>query len=82
MGARARPLQLLPPPGGIDVHVDTKQVVDEWISIKRVIAQAPTLTAMPLRRLWARMLSMFTAQFPLILRLVAIAMTLTAAVHL
>jgi hypothetical protein len=32
---------------------------------------------MPFRRLWARMLSMFTAQLPLILRLVAIAMTLT-----
>ncbi len=46
-----------------------------------MIAQKPTLAAMPLRvhirRLWARMLSMLTAQFPLILRLVAIAMTLT-----
>jgi hypothetical protein len=31
---------------------------------------------MPLKRLWARMLSIFTAQFPLILRLVAIAVTL------
>ena len=32
---------------------------------------------MPFKRLWARMLSMFTAQFPYILRLVAIAMTFT-----
>jgi hypothetical protein len=32
---------------------------------------------MPLKRLRARMLSLFTAQFPLILRVVAIAMTLT-----
>jgi hypothetical protein len=38
-----------------------KQVVDEWISIKRAIVETPTLTAMPFRRLWARMLSMFTA---------------------
>ncbi len=37
------------------------QVVDEWISIKRAIVETPTLTAMPFRRLWARMLSMFTA---------------------
>ena len=59
------------------VDVTGKQVVDEWISIKRVIAQKSTLTAMPFRRLWARMLSMFTAQFPLILRLMAIAMTFT-----
>jgi hypothetical protein len=59
------------------VDVTGKQVVDEWISIKRVIAQRPTLTAMPFKRLWARMLSMFTAQFPLILRVVAIAMTFT-----
>ncbi len=46
----------------------------------RVIAQKPTLAAaMPLGRLWARMLRMLSAgaQFPLILRLVAIAMTLT-----
>ena len=45
-----------------------------------MIAQKPTLAApaMPLRpRLWVRMLSMLTAQLPLILRLVAIAMTLT-----
>jgi hypothetical protein len=32
---------------------------------------------MPFKQLWARMLSMFTAQFPLILRVVAIAMTFT-----
>ncbi len=48
---------------------------------ERVIAQnlKPKLAAMPLGRLWARKLSMLTAhwQFPLILRLVAIAMTLT-----
>ena len=45
-----------------------------------MIAQKPTLAApaIPLRpRLWARMLSMLTAQLPLILRVVAIAMTLT-----
>jgi hypothetical protein len=45
-----------------------------------VIAQKPKLAAaMPLGRLWARMLRMLSAgaQFPLILRLVAIAMTLT-----
>ena len=32
---------------------------------------------MPFKQLWARMLSMFTAQFPLILRVVATAMTFT-----
>ena len=45
-----------------------------------MIAQKPKLAAaMPLGRLWARMLRMLSAgaQFPLILRLVAIAMTLT-----
>ena len=46
-----------------------------------VIAQKPKLAAamMPLGRLWARMLRMLSAgaQFPLILRLVAIAMTFT-----
>jgi hypothetical protein len=47
-----------------------------------VIAQKPKLAAaMPLGRLWSRMLRMLSAgahrQFPLILRLVAIAMTLT-----
>ncbi len=47
-----------------------------------MIAQKPKLAAAmpgPLGRLWARMLRMLSAgaQFPLILRLVAIAMTLT-----
>ena len=47
-----------------------------------MIAQKPKLAAaMPLGRLWARMLRMLSAgaqlEFPLILRLVAIAMTLT-----
>ena len=54
-----------------------KQVNDEWTNIKRLVVQKSSLTSMPFKRLWARMLSMFTAQFPLILRLVAIAMTFT-----
>ena len=59
------------------VDVTGKQVVDEWTAIKRMVVQKPSLMGMSFKRLWARMLSMFTAQFPLILRLVAIAMTLT-----
>ena len=57
--------------------VTGKQVVDEWTAIKRMVVQTPSLMSMPFKRLWARMLSMFTAQFPLILHLVAIAMTFT-----
>jgi hypothetical protein len=57
--------------------VTGKQVVDEWTAIKRMVVQKPSLMGMSFKRLWARMLSLFTAQFPLILRLVAIAMTFT-----
>ena len=57
--------------------VTGKQVVDEWTAIKRMVVQKQQLMMMPFKRLWARMLSMFTAQYPLILRLVAIAMTFT-----
>ena len=57
--------------------VTGKQVVDEWTAIKRMVVQKQQLMMMPFKRLWARMLSMFTAQYPLILRLVATAMTLT-----
>ena len=42
-----------------------------------MVVHKPSLMSMPFKSLSARMLSMFTAQFPLILRLVAIAMTLT-----
>jgi hypothetical protein len=42
-----------------------------------MVVQKQQLMMMPFKRLWARMLSMFTAQYPLILRLVAIAMTFT-----
>ena len=59
------------------VDVTGKQVVDEWTAIKRMVVQKPSLMGMSFKRLWARMLSLFTAQFPLILRLVAIAMTFT-----
>jgi hypothetical protein len=54
-----------------------KQVHDEWTSIRRLIVKKSSLMLMPFKQLWARMLSMFTAQFPLILRVVAIAMTFT-----
>ena len=57
--------------------VSGKQVHDEWTSIKRLIVKKSSLMLMPFKQLWARMLSMFTAQFPLILRVVAIAMTFT-----
>jgi hypothetical protein len=57
--------------------VTGKQVVDEWTAIKRMVVQKQQLMMTPFKRLWARMLSMFTAQYPLILRLVAIAMTFT-----
>ncbi len=57
--------------------VTGKQVVDEWTAIKFMVVQKQQLMMMPFKRLWARMPSMFTAQFPLILRLVAIAMTVT-----
>ena len=50
-----------------------KQVHDEWTSIRRLIVKKSSLMLMPFKQLWARMLSMFTAQFPLILRVVAIA---------
>ncbi len=44
-----------------------KQVVDEWTAIKRMVVQKQQLMMMPFKRLWARMLSMFSAQYPLIL---------------
>jgi hypothetical protein len=51
------------------------QAHDEWTSImiRRLIVRKPSLMLMPFRQLWARMLStgMLTAQFPLILRVVA-----------
>ena len=53
--------------------VTGKQVVDEWTAIKRMVVQTPSLMSMPFKRLWARMLSMFTAHFQLMLRSVAIA---------
>jgi hypothetical protein len=69
-----------------------KQTHDEWTSImiRRLIVRKPSLMLMPFKftgkQLWARMLSMLTAQslFPLILRVVATAMTFTqprAAAH-
>jgi hypothetical protein len=63
-----------------------KQTHDEWTSImiRRLIVRKPSLMLMPFKQLWARMLSMLTAQFPLILRVVATAMTVTlprAAAH-
>jgi hypothetical protein len=58
--------------------VTGKQVVDEWTAIQRsMVVKKLQLMMLPFKRLWVRMLSMFTAQFPLVLRLVAIAMTLT-----
>ena len=44
--------------------VTGKQVNDEWTNIKRLVVQKSSLTSMPFKRLglWARMLSMFTAQ--------------------
>jgi hypothetical protein len=41
-----------------------------------MVVQKQQLMVMPFERLWARMLSMFIAQYPPILRLVAIATTL------
>jgi hypothetical protein len=57
--------------------VTRKQVVDEWTAIKRMVVRKPSLVSMRFKRLWARMLSMFIAHFPLMLHSVAIAMTLT-----
>ncbi len=42
-----------------------------------MLATKSSLMLMPFRQLWARMLSMLTAQFPLILRVIATAMTFT-----
>jgi hypothetical protein len=53
--------------------VTGKQVVDEWTAIKRMVVQKKQLMMMPFKRLWARMLSMFTAHFQLMLRSMAIA---------
>ncbi len=47
------------------------------MAIKHMVVQKPSLMGMPLKRLWARMMSMFTAHFPLMLHSVAIAMTFT-----
>ena len=52
--------------------VSGKQVHDEWTSIKRLIVKKSSLMLMPFKQLWARMLSMLTAQFPLILRVVVV----------
>ncbi len=58
-----------------------KQTHDEWTSImimiRRLIVRKPSLMLMPFKQLWARMLSMLTAQFPLILRVVTVATAMT-----
>jgi hypothetical protein len=53
--------------------VTGKQVVDEWTANSVWLCKKPSLMSMPFKRLWARMLSMFTAHFQLMLRSVAIA---------
>jgi hypothetical protein len=52
--------------------VTGKQVIGQ-----RMVVHQPSLMSMPFKSLSARMLSMFIAQFSLMLRLLAIAMTFT-----
>ena len=75
-----------PDVSGKQVHdSDDSEPECQWTSIKRLIVnfklktRRPLLMLMPLRQLWVRMLGMFAAQFPLILRASVLAIAMTFA---